>query len=156
MVFDASDTAGVGHPDHHGHREHTAGAIAQFGHVGHDLFKRGIGEGVELHLDHRAKAPHRHTHREPDDSRFCQRSIETPVGAEGFGKTIGDPEDTPQRADVLAEHHHRIVVVQRIAQCSVESLRHSGHGHGRSSESWAVKSARACACCSRSWEVGCA
>ena len=114
-MLDSADTAGVGHADHQGHRQDATSAVAQLGDVRHDLFEGRVGECIELHLDHGPKAPHRHPDRKSDDSGLRQRGIETAVGAERLGKAVGDAKDASQRADVLAEHHHGIVIFERIA-----------------------------------------
>ena len=89
-----------------------------------DLLEGRVGEGVELHLDHRPHAVHGHAHRHPDDAGLGERGVEAAGLAELGGEPVGDPEDAAERSDVLTEHQHGGVLGHRVAQGPVEGLRH--------------------------------
>ena len=112
MVLDAADAAGVRHPDHDRHADPAAGAVAELGDVADDLLEGGVGEGVELHLDHRSHAVHGQADRHADDAGLGERGVEAAVLAELGGEPVGDPEDTAERADVLPEDQDRRILGQ--------------------------------------------
>jgi hypothetical protein len=111
--------------------------------VRRDLLERRVGERVELHLDHRAEAVHRHADGHADDAGLGQRGVEAAVRAELRRQAVGDPEDAAQCADVLAEHQHGVVLAHRVTQCGVERLAH-GQRHRPSSSASQPACSRSC------------
>ena len=79
MVLHSADAAGVRDPDDHGQLDGAPGAVAHLGDVADDLLERRVGEGVELHLDHRAHAVHGHARRP------CRRCRTRPAGCRSSG-----------------------------------------------------------------------
>jgi hypothetical protein len=147
VVLDAADATRVRDPDHHRQRDPAAGAVAHLRHVADDLLECGVGERVELHLHHRAHAVHRHADGHPDDAGLGQRRVEAPVRAELGGQPVGDPEDTAERAHVLAEDDHGRVGGERVAERPVQRLRHREFlVRHRSAPSRATSSATSAAC----------
>ena len=120
VVLDAADAAAVGDADDHRQPHRAPGAVAHLGDVADDLLERRVGEGVELHLDHRAHSVHRHPDGHPDDAGLGQRGVEAAVLAEVLGQPVGDPEDAAERTDVLAEHDDPLVARswRRAGRCS--------------------------------------
>ena len=125
VVLDAADAAAERHPDDHGQRELAPRPVAQLGEVAGDLLEGGVGERVELHLDDRDEAVHRHADGGADDAGLGERRVEDPVLAEAAGQPVGDAEDPAERADVLAEDDDAVVGGQAVGQGPVER---GGHG----------------------------
>jgi hypothetical protein len=121
-----------------------------------ELLEGGVGEGVELHLDHGPQPVHGHADRGAQDARLRQRRVEQRSSPNSSASPLGDPEDAAQRADVLAEDMDGRVGGHGVAQRPAEGLGHGGGlalgGGGHRSPS-ASSSARSCAACSRSWLV---
>ncbi len=156
MVLHPTDPTGIRDPDHHRHREASAGAVAHLGDVADHLLERGVAERVELHLDDRPEALHREPDGEPGDAGLGQRGVEAAVLAELRGQPVGDPEDAAEGADVLTEDQHVLVLGQGVAQRRVQRLGEGDGGHPPTScapscrlISWATSCA-----CSRSCGVG--
>lgn len=133
MVLDSADATRVRDADHHRQREASPGAVAQLGDVRGDLLEGGVREGVELHFHHGPEAAHRHADGQSDDAGLGQRGVEAPLLAEVACQSVGDPEDTAEGADVLAEDEYALVLTQCVAKSGVQRLRHRDLGHGRQS-----------------------
>ncbi len=131
MVLDSADAAPVRDPDDDGHLDASTRAVAQLREMAGDLLERGIRERVELHLDNRAQAVHRHADRGADDARLGQRSVEDAGFAEVGGQAVGDTEDATQRAHVLAEHQDPLVSGERVGQRPIQRPGHRDRLGGR-------------------------
>ncbi len=126
VVLDASDASAIRDANDHRQIHAAAGAVAHLGHMRGDLFEGGVGERVELHLDDGTVAGQAHADREPDDARLGERRVEAPVVTELLRQTVGDAEHAAERADVLTEHEHIVVLAHAVAQRLIEGLAHYG------------------------------
>ena len=109
VVLDAADPAAVRDPHHDRQRQRAAGPVVQLGQVAGDLLEGRVGEGVELHLDHRPRPYIAMPMAVPTMPGLGQRGVEHPGLAEACRQPVGDPEDAAERADVLAEDDHPLV-----------------------------------------------
>ena len=159
--IDAADVAGVGDADGHRQADAALRPVPHLRDVGDDLLERGVGVRVELHLDDRAHARHRHADRGSGDAGLGERGVPDALGSELLPQAFGDAEDPAEAADVLAVDDDVLVLGQGIAQGLVERLRHRHRGRCRSrvlgrrcvrrrGHAWApASSASHWACCSR-------
>ena len=140
VVLDAADRAGA--RDAHDHRQgHPAlGAVPHLRDVRDHLLERRIAERVELHLDHRSHAVHRHADGGADDARLGERGVPDAVLAELRLQAVGDAEDAAERADVLAVDDDAVVGRHGVAQGGVERAGHRelrrGGCRGRAVLAW--------------------
>src|SRR4029077_16315112 len=102
-MLDAADPAAERDPDHNRQRDAPPRPVAQLGEVAGDLLEGGGGERVELHLDERGEALHRHADGGADDARLGDWRVEDAVLAELPGETVGDAEHPAERADAPPE-----------------------------------------------------
>nr|BFF17728.1 hypothetical protein GCM10025730_12490 [Promicromonospora thailandica] len=134
MVLDPADAARVRHADDQGQLDPAPRPVPHLGDVADDLLEGRVRERVELHLDHGPHAVHGQADSEPRDARLRERRVEAAVLAELCREPVGDPEDAAERPDVLAEHEHRRVLGQGVAQGPVDRLRRTErlgrHGGG--------------------------
>ena len=77
-------------------------AVAQLGHLRHDLVEGRVDEPVELDLAHRPVAPNGQPDRRADDAGLGQRRVDHAAVAEVPLQTLGDAEHTAELPDVLA------------------------------------------------------
>ena len=125
MMLDRTDTAERRYPHGDRHVDFAAGAGPVLRQVADHLIEGGIGESVELDLGDRYEAPQRQADGDADDRGLGQRGIETALLAECCGQSLGDPENSAERCDVLTENQHPVVGGHRVVQCPVERLRPS-------------------------------
>ena len=131
MMFHRTDSAERRNPYRHRHVDVAAGAHPVLRQVADHLVERRRGEPVELDLGDRDEAADRHPDRDADDGRLGQRSVETPLFAEGFGETFGHPEHTAELGDVLTEYQHPLVGGHCVVQRPVDRLHHRQSGRLR-------------------------
>jgi hypothetical protein len=163
VVLDPADAAAVGDADDHRQPHGPLRAVAHLGDVADHLLEGGVGKRVELHLDHRPHAVHRHADGGADDAGLGERGVEAAGFTEPCGESIGDAEHPAQRPDVFAEDENALVGRHRVGESAVERRRHRerlgvggrrrcGLEHGHSDASLA-SSAESDVHCSRSWGV---
>ncbi len=167
MVLHSPDSSRIGDTDDHREENLAPGPVAHLRHVANHLFEGGVGEGVELHLDDRAHAVHRHADGHTHDARFRQRRVEAAFLTEPRGEAVRDAEDPTQRSHVLPEHQDGFVGLHGIGKARVECLGEGDRScggcaggargafgclrHGVMSSR--ISSSRSRSACSRSWEV---
>ena len=122
VVLDRADPTAVGDPDRHRHGHPALVAVAQLGHLRHDLVEGRVDEPVELDLAHRTVAPHGQPDRGADDARLGDRRVDHAAFAEVLLQAFGDPEHASELADVLTHQHDLGVALHRLAQAHVERL----------------------------------
>ena len=122
VVLDRADAAAERDPDDHRHLDPALGAEVDLGDLADDLVVGRVDEAVELDLDDRAVAAHRHADRGADDAGLGERAVDDAVLAEVLLQAVGDPEDAAELADVLTHDQDLVVVLHRLAQPHVEAL----------------------------------
>ncbi|AMM19280.1 hypothetical protein AX769_02925 [Frondihabitans sp. PAMC 28766] len=120
VVLDGADVTAVGHPDHDGHRLPALVPVLQLGQLRRDLVEAGEDEAVELDLADGPEAVHGQADRGADDARLGQGRVDHAAATELGLQPLGDAEDAPERADVLAHEQHSRVVEHRLAQARVD------------------------------------
>ncbi len=122
VVLDRADAAAERDPDDDRHLDPALGAEVDLGDLADDLVVGRVDEAVELDLDDRPVAAHRHADRGADDAGLGQRAVDDAVLAEVLLQSVGDPEDAAELADVLTHDQDLRVVLHRLAQPHVEAL----------------------------------
>jgi hypothetical protein len=120
VVLDGTDAAAEGDADDDRHPDPALGPEVDLRDLADDLVVGGVDEAVELDLDHRAVAAHRHADRGADDAGLGERAVDDAVLAEVLLQTVGDPEDAAELADVLPHDQDLGVVLHGLAQAHVE------------------------------------
>ena len=123
VVLGSADAAAERHADRDGHAHGTLRSVMQLGHLGHDLVEGRVDESVELDLAHGPVTAIGEPDGRPEDAGFGEWRIDDSAGAELALQAVGHPVDTAQGADVLAEQHDPVVVVQGSAEACVDGVR---------------------------------
>ena len=99
----AEDAAAIRRADHHRQMPFAGRAVAHLGAFGDDLVEAGVDVVGELDLGDGAQAVGGHADGDGDDAVLADRRIEGALLAELLLEVLGDPEDSAEIADVLAE-----------------------------------------------------
>ena len=131
-----------------GQLQAAAGAMAHARHVVDDLIQRRIQETHELNFRHRLQSVRRHADRHAGDRRLGQRRVLNPVRAEARLQPGGGAEHAAVRADVLADHDDRCVMLHFPAMRHCDGL---DHGYFRQfNDRWAwsayLRAVARCSC----------
>ena len=110
-----------------------------------DLVEGLAAEAQELQLGDRDHPAAGEADGRSDDDRLGQRHIDHALGAEALLQTLGGAEDAAVDADVLTEHDHALVGLQRGAERGADRLDHRHLGHQRGSLASRFCAARRCA-----------
>ena len=88
-------------------------------------------EPQELYLGDRPHPGHGQPERRPGDDCFGQRHVNNAVLAEHLLQAVGHAEHATEPANVLAEHHHPLVLLHLQQQGVADRLSHCHHRHAR-------------------------
>ena len=103
-------------PDHERHGELAAGEVVELRRLVEDLVHRHADEVEELDLAHGAHAGDGEADGVADRARLAQRRVADPFLAVVLEEPARDAERAAVRADVLADQHHRLGPVERLAR----------------------------------------
>ena len=105
--------------DHERHGELAAREVVQLRGLVEDLVHRDADEVEELDLAHCADAGDREADGVADRARLAERRVADPLLAVVLVEPARDAERAPVGADVLADQHHRLGAVERLAGAPV-------------------------------------
>src|SRR2546426_9018031 len=137
MVLERSNTASVGHANHHRDVEASLRAHPVARTVVLDLVEALEGEAGELDLADGLEAVERHADGGADDGRLGERAVDDALGAVRPLQIVGHAEDAAVHADVLAEDEHVPVALHLLEERQVERLDHVQLRHDVSAASTA-------------------
>src|SRR5271154_4850575 len=142
MGLPAIDAAAARHADHDRGEELTARPVAEPRRLGHDLIVARIHIVSELDFGDGPKPLGTHADRHANDPRLVDRRVEAAGLAIFALQAIGAAKDAAEIANILAEHHHALVLGHLAIHRVADRLDHRHSRHGYTPSCWR---------CSRKW-----
>src|SRR5215216_6047251 len=107
-------------------------AVVKLGCFVDDLVECRRDEVGELYLGHGAHPVHREAYGRANDQALRQRRVHHPCGPELLLQPLRYPENTTGPANILAEHHYRLVRAHLLGEPLVDGLEQILRRHGHS------------------------